>query len=76
MTENKNLLSTILVIIIVGLCFFWFRQIGPGDAGSPEIENKDIIEHGKNGFLPVGEKQWIEVLSKLIENKELRKKIT
>jgi trehalose synthase len=37
--------------------------------------NKDIIEHGKNGFLPFGEKQWIEVLSKLIEDKELRKKI-
>ena len=37
--------------------------------------NKDIIEHGKNGFLPVGEEQWIEVLSKLIEDKELRKKI-
>ena len=37
--------------------------------------NKDIIEHGENGFLPVGEKQWVEVLSKLIENKELRKKI-
>ena len=37
--------------------------------------NKDIIEHGENGFLPDGEKQWVEVLSKLIENKELRKKI-
>ena len=34
--------------------------------------NKDIIEHGENGFLPVGEKQWVEILSKLIENKELR----
>ena len=47
MTENKSLLSTILVIIIVGLCFFWFRQIGPGNVGSPEIKNKDIIEHIK-----------------------------
>ena len=37
--------------------------------------NKDIIKHGVNGFLPVGENQWIEVLSKLIENKELRKKV-
>ena len=47
MTENKSLLSTILLIIIVGLCFFWFRQIGPGDVGSTEIKNKDIIEHIK-----------------------------
>ena len=47
MTENKSLLSTILIIIIVGLCFFWFRQIGPGNVGSPEIKNEDIIEHIK-----------------------------
>ena len=47
MTENRSLLSTILVIVIVGLCFFWFRQIGPGDIGSPEIKNEDIIEHIK-----------------------------
>ena len=37
--------------------------------------NKDIIEDGVNGFLPVGEQQWLEVLSKLIEDKELRKNI-
>ena len=48
MTDFKKFkLSTILIIIIVGLCFFWFRQIGPGDVGSPEIKNKDIIEHIK-----------------------------
>ena len=38
MTENRSLLSTILVIVIVGLCFFWFREIGPGDIGYPEIK--------------------------------------
>ena len=37
--------------------------------------NKDIIEDGVNGFLPTDDEQWIEVLSKLIENKELRNKI-
>jgi len=37
--------------------------------------NKDIIEDGVDGFLPFGEKQWVEVLSKLIENFELRSKI-
>ena len=37
--------------------------------------NKDIIEDGVDGFLPLGEKQWVEVLSKLIENSELRSKI-
>ena len=45
MTENKSLLSTILVIIIVGLCFFWFRQVGPGVNRSSDITEKDIVEH-------------------------------
>ena len=42
MTENKSLLSTILIIIVVGLCFYWFRQVGPGNIGSPEISKTDI----------------------------------
>ena len=37
--------------------------------------NKDIVDHGINGFLPIGDKQWIDILSKLIEDKDLRKKI-
>ena len=47
MTENKSLLSTILIIIVVGLCFYWFRQVGPGDVGSPDISKTDILEHIK-----------------------------
>jgi glycosyltransferase involved in cell wall biosynthesis len=37
--------------------------------------NNDIIIDGKNGFLPIGEDQWFEVLCKLIENKKLREDI-
>jgi glycosyltransferase involved in cell wall biosynthesis len=37
--------------------------------------NKDIIEDGVDGFLPFGESQWFEVLTKLIDSPELRKKI-
>lgn len=37
--------------------------------------NSDIIEHGKNGFLAQTEQQWIDYLSLLIENSDLRHKI-
>ncbi|MFP4289723.1 MAG: glycosyltransferase family 4 protein [Bacteroidales bacterium] len=40
---------------------------------SPVGVNNDIIVHGLNGFLASDEKQWVEILSKLIEDKELRK---
>jgi glycosyltransferase involved in cell wall biosynthesis len=37
--------------------------------------NSDIIEHGKNGFLAQTEQEWINYLSILIENSDLRHKI-
>ena len=37
--------------------------------------NKEIINHGVDGFLADGENQWYEVLSKLIDDSELRIKI-
>ena len=37
--------------------------------------NAEIIEDGVNGFFAKDEKQWIDVLSDLIENKQLRQKI-
>lgn len=36
---------------------------------------KDVVEHGKTGYLATTEEEWFEHLSKLIENKDLRKKI-
>jgi len=35
----------------------------------------DIIQDGKNGFLPGTEEEWFTVLSALVENKELRERI-
>ena len=35
--------------------------------------NHEIINHGENGFLASDEDQWIQTLSNLIEDKELRK---
>jgi glycosyltransferase involved in cell wall biosynthesis len=42
---------------------------------SPVGVNKEIIQHGKNGFLADSENEWFETLSQLIEKPELRKVI-
>lgn len=38
-------------------------------------ENKNIIAHGKNGFLAANENDWVEFLIQLIENKNLREAV-
>lgn len=42
---------------------------------SPVGVNTEIIEHGKNGYLISSDKEWLEKLSLLIENEELRKEL-
>ncbi len=37
--------------------------------------NKEIIQNGENGFLASNDKEWIKILSNLIENKVLRDEI-
>jgi glycosyltransferase involved in cell wall biosynthesis len=39
---------------------------------SPVGVNKDIINHGVNGFLASTEEEWVNCLSQLIENENLR----
>jgi len=74
MTDNKRLLSTISIILAVGLCFYWFQQIGPGDIGSPEITESDIMKHirflsddDRAGRYP-GTRESRDVISYLINN--------
>ena len=45
MTDNGRLLSTTLVIIVIGYCLYWYRGFGPGDVGSEEIIESEIIDH-------------------------------
>ncbi len=42
---------------------------------SPVGVNTEIIQQGVNGYLPDKEDEWVETLSELIVNKELREKI-
>ena len=42
---------------------------------SPVGVNCDIIQDGVNGFVADKEDEWVEKLTKLIENKELREKM-
>jgi glycosyltransferase involved in cell wall biosynthesis len=42
---------------------------------SPVGVNTEIIREGENGFLANTDNEWVDKLSLLIENKELRKKL-
>ena len=42
---------------------------------SPVGVNTEIIQNGVNGYLPNTENEWVDILSGLIENKELRERI-
>ena len=74
MTDNRRLLTTISIIVAVGFCFYWFRQVGPGNMGSPEIIEPDIMKHirflsddDRAGRYP-GTRESRDVISYLINN--------
>lgn len=52
-----------------------YMAVGVPCVASPIGMNKEIIQDGVNGFLSNSEDEWLEKLSLLIENPELRKKI-
>lgn len=58
-----------------GLKGLSYMACGVATVMSPVGVNKQIIQQGINGFLAQSKSEWIEILSELIENKELRKKI-
>ena len=50
-------------------------SLGIPSIASPVGINCELVQHGVNGYLAKDDKDWIEILSKLIENDLLRKKI-
>lgn len=52
-----------------------YMSVGKPAVMSAVGMNAEIIEHGVNGFIPVGEKEWFDVLSLLIEDPALRNEI-
>lgn len=58
-----------------GLKGLTYMACGIATVMSPVGVNKEIIEHGKNGFLADSEEEWLNCLSLLIEDKVLRNKL-
>jgi len=58
-----------------GLKGLTYMACGIATVMSPVGVNKEIITHGQNGFLATTEEEWLNYLSQLIENKELRLKL-
>ena len=52
-----------------------YMSMGIPSVCSPVGVNKEIISDGENGFLADGEDEWVEKLSRLIEDKDLRARI-
>lgn len=58
-----------------GLKGLQYMALGIPTLMSPVGVNKDIIQHGVNGFLPETENEWVDIISMLVENKEHREKV-
>jgi glycosyltransferase involved in cell wall biosynthesis len=52
-----------------------YMALGIATLMSPVGVNTDIIQQGQNGFLPETEDEWVEMLSRLITDRELRMRI-
>jgi glycosyltransferase involved in cell wall biosynthesis len=52
-----------------------YMALGIPSLMSPVGVNTEIVEHGKNGFLPNSQEEWKDTLKELLVNKDLRSRI-
>lgn len=55
-----------------GLKGLQYMALGIPTLMSPVGVNTEIIQHGVNGFLPRSDQEWVELISRLVEDADLR----
>lgn len=58
-----------------GLKGLQYMALGIPTVMSPVGVNQEIIQHGQNGYLASGTEEWVNIISQLIESKELRDRV-
>ncbi len=58
-----------------GLKGLQYMALGIPTLMSPVGVNAEIIEHGRNGFLPRSEDEWVHTLARLVRDPDLRARI-
>lgn len=53
-----------------------YMSVGVPSVASPVGMNAEIIRDGRNGFLAAGEQEWVEKLSRLLEDRQLRERFS
>ena len=58
-----------------GLKGLQYMAVGVATLMSPVGVNRDIVQHGVNGFLPDTPENWLSCLCQLVESSELRRRL-
>lgn len=53
-----------------------YMALGIVPVGTPMASNPEVIRHGENGFLAANDQEWVEYLSLLMEDSNLRNKLS
>ena len=53
-----------------------YMSLGIVPVGTPMASNLEVIRHGENGFLAGNDDEWIEQISTLVRDADLRKKMS